>query len=169
MSQPLANDPFDNQWPPPLAGASAPPAPASVRPHAGVGVFDNTGLIARVGAAPVSSVGKRLVAYFLEALLIVVTFFVGWLIWSLVTWSKGQTPAKALLGMRCVNADTGRSAGWGKMAVRELLGKSLLGGITFGITTLISCFMIFGSTRQCVWDRVASTIVVDDPDGRLLQ
>jgi uncharacterized RDD family membrane protein YckC len=71
--------------------------------------------------------------------------------------------------MRCVRTDDGRSATWGTMALRELVGKGILGSLTFGITTLVSCFMVLGASRQAVWDRVASTVVVDDPDGRLLR
>jgi hypothetical protein len=71
--------------------------------------------------------------------------------------------------MRCVRTGDGRSASWGTMALREWVGKGLLGSITFGITTLVSCFMVLGDPRQTVWDRVASTVVVDDPDGRLLR
>jgi hypothetical protein len=48
------------------------------------------------------------------------------------------------------------------MFVREIVGKSLLGAISCGVTNLVSCFTIMGSSRQGVWDHVASTIVVDD-------
>lgn len=121
-----------------------------------------------VAGAPVSSAGKRLGAYFLDGLLVLVTLIIGWLIWSLVVWGKGQTPGKALLGMRCVKKDTGRVATFGTMALRELVGKGLLGSVTFGITNLVSCFMVLGAEHSSVWDKVAGTVVVDDPQGRLL-
>lgn len=121
-----------------------------------------------VGGAPVSSAGKRFGAYLLDSLLAIITLGIGWLIWSMIVWSKGTTPGKELLGMRCVRTDTGQAASWGTMAVRELVGKSLLGAISFGITSLVSCFMILGAARQGVWDKVATTTVVDDPAGRLL-
>ncbi|MDQ6697220.1 MAG: hypothetical protein M3Z46_07150, partial [Actinomycetota bacterium] len=44
-----------------------------------------------VGGAPRSSVGKRFGGYLLEGLLLVVTLGLGWLIWSLIVWNKGQT------------------------------------------------------------------------------
>ena len=117
--------------------------------------------------APLSSAGRRFGAYLLETLLAIVTLGIGWLIWSFVIWSRGQTPSKQLLGMRCVRTDTGKAAGWGAMALRELVGKGIIGSITFGITTLVSCFMILGGSRQGIWDKIANTVVVDDPTGRL--
>jgi uncharacterized RDD family membrane protein YckC len=113
--------------------------------------------------APLSSAGKRFGGYLLESLLLIVTLFIGWLIWSLIVWGKGQTPAKQLLGMRCVDVNTGQIAGWGTMALRELVGKVILGNVTFGITTLVSAFMILGESRQGIWDKIASTVVVDAP------
>jgi uncharacterized RDD family membrane protein YckC len=123
-----------------------------------------------VAGAPVTSAGKRFGGALLEGLLIIVTLFIGWLIWSLVVWSKGQTPAKSLLGMRCINTNTGRAATWGTMCLREIVGKSILGNITFGISTIVSCFMILADSerRQGLWDKIASTVVVDDPDGAYL-
>lgn len=115
-----------------------------------------------VGGRPVSSAGKRFGGYLLEALLIFVTLLIGWIIWSLIAWGNGQTPAKSLLGMRVVKTDTGRVATWGDMALRELVGKWLLGTVTLGITSLVSLFMILGSSRQGVWDKIATTIVVDE-------
>lgn len=120
-----------------------------------------------VGGAPVSSAGKRLGAYLLDGVLAVITLGIGWLIWSLVIWGKGQSPAKALLGMRCVRRDTGRCATWGTMALRELVGKGIIGSLTLGITSLISIFMVLGAERSSIWDKVAGTVVVDDPQGRL--
>jgi uncharacterized RDD family membrane protein YckC len=95
-----------------------------------------------------SSAGRRFGAYLLDAVLMVVTLFIGWFIWSLIVWGKGQSPGKALLGMRCVSTTTGETATWGTMALRELVGKSILGSVTFGITTIVSCFMILGESRQ---------------------
>lgn len=141
------------------AGATPPPvtpphtaAPAGTAGASGIGV-----------AGPLVSNGKRFGAYLLESVLGVITLGIGWLIWALIVWREGLTPAKQLLGMRCVNADTGEAATWGTMALRELVGKGILGSITFGITTIVSAFMILlGERRQGIWDMVATTIVVDE-------
>jgi len=160
----------DGNWYPPEGQAAAAPPPF---PSAGVAVppppypVSGYGQPLAATGAPLSSAGKRLGAYLLDIVLLVFTLFIGWLIWSMVIWSKGQSPAKALLGMRVIRTDTGRCATWGQMALRELVGKWLLGGITSGITSIISCFMILSASRQGIWDKIANTVVVDDPDGRL--
>jgi uncharacterized RDD family membrane protein YckC len=120
--------------------------------------------------AELSSVGKRFGAYVLDIVLAVVTIVIGWLIWSFVTWSKGQTPAKSLMKMRTVKADTGRSLTWGGMCLREVVIKGLLVGllsaITLGIIGIVAPLLILGGTaRQTMWDRIAGTTVVDDEAG----
>jgi hypothetical protein len=112
--------------------------------------------------APVSSAGKRFGGHLLELVLLVVTLGIGWLIWSLIAWSDGRTPAKSVLGMQCIDTRTGRPATWGTMFVREFVGKGLLGAFSCSLTSLASCFMILGTSRLGVWDRVAGTVVVDD-------
>jgi uncharacterized RDD family membrane protein YckC len=138
--------------------ATTPPGPYGAPPAGGYGWYGSP-----AAGLPMSSAGRRFGAYLLEGLLIVVTLFIGWIIWSLVVWSNGQTPAKQLLHMRCVDQSTQRAASWGTMALRELVGKYILGNATCGITTLVSAFMILGDSRRGVWDQIASTIVVDDP------
>jgi uncharacterized RDD family membrane protein YckC len=117
--------------------------------------------------APVSSPGRRFGALMLELLLVAVTMFVGWFVWSLRTWARGQTPAKSLLSMRCIRTETGRAANWRTMALREVVGKGLLGAVTAGITVLVSGVMILRPSRTGIWDRLAGTLVVDDFDNVL--
>src|SRR6476661_4276701 len=44
-----------------------------------------------------SSAWRRLGGYLLEGLLILLTLLIGWLVWSIIVWGRGQTPAKQLL------------------------------------------------------------------------
>ncbi len=142
----------DGLWYPP---ESAAPPSAPMAAYSGVSAVP--GAITPVGN------GRRFLAYLLEVLLAVVTLFIGWIIWSLVVWGDGKTPAKQVMGMRCVKSDTGQPATWGTMFLREIVGKGVLGAITFSVTTVVSVFMIlFGSERRGVWDHVAGTVVVDD-------
>ncbi len=119
-----------------------------------------------------ASVGRRLAGAVLDAVLLVVTLFLGWLIWSLIVWSRGTTPGKQLLHMRCVYLADSRRAGWGRMALREFLGKGVImwviGIFTFGIGPLVLYFMLLWTKkRQELWDIVADTIVVHDPRNEL--
>jgi uncharacterized RDD family membrane protein YckC len=115
-----------------------------------------------------SSRGKRFGSFLLDALLIIVTLGIGWLVWDIVLWGRGQSPAKQILHMRVVDLKTGRGASWGPMILREVVGRWLLGTVTGGITTLIGAIMILADDRyQALWDKIADTIVVDDPYDRL--
>ncbi len=68
-----------------------------------------------------ASFQHRLGALALDAVLFMVTFGIGWVIWSLIVWGEGQTPAKKILKIRVYAADTQRPATWGHMAIREFL------------------------------------------------
>lgn len=146
---------------PPYGGAPGwgPPGPAPAYNPYG----------ARGHGLPECTAGKRFAAYLLDAVLVMVTLVIGWLIWSLIVWGQGQTPAKQLLHMRCIDTHTGRAAGWGAMALRELVGKALLGNVTCGISTIVGGVMILDDSppRQSLWDKLANTVVVEDPHDRL--
>jgi uncharacterized RDD family membrane protein YckC len=124
------------------------------------------------GAIPpgftLSSGGKRFGAYLLNGLLFVVTLGIGWIIWAIILWGHGQTPAMQLLHMRIYDLNTGRGASWGPMALRNLVGFHLLGNITCGITTLVGGIMILSDVRrQAIWDKIANTVVLEDPYNQL--
>jgi uncharacterized RDD family membrane protein YckC len=76
--------------------------------------------------------GRRLAGLLLDGALAVVTFFVGWLLWSLFTFRKGQTPGMRLLRLRVYDQTTGNPASWIKMFVRQ-----------FGVNLLISLILEF--------------------------
>ncbi len=107
--------------------------------------------------------GARLGAVLLDVLLATVTLWIGWFIWTLITWSDGQTPAKKLLGHVVVDANTGQQFDWGRMALREFVIKGLLGGllnmITFSIYFLVDSFMVFGNRYQTLHDKMSTSVV----------
>jgi uncharacterized RDD family membrane protein YckC len=121
-----------------------------------------------VGAAqdqavgPLSSKAKRLGEALLEIALIIVTFVIGWLVWSLIIWGQGQTPAKQLLHMRVVLADTGQRATFWTMALREGVGKWVLGVVSIYLL-VSSIFVIVDKRSQALWDKFAATLVIDEP------
>ena len=110
--------------------------------------------------------GRRLGQYFLEGLLVVFTLVIGWIIWSLIVWKDGQTPAMKLLNLRAVKADTGKPATWGTMFLREFVGKGLVTLVLsiIPILPLVLLFMLlWDKKRQQLWDKIAGTIVVNVP------
>jgi uncharacterized RDD family membrane protein YckC len=117
------------------------------------------------GGLPLTSKGKRLGAHLLELLLIIVTLIIGWLIWSIVIWKRGQSPAKSILGMRVIKLETQRPARAGEMALRELVGKWILNVVPF-YTLVSAIFVLVDERNQALWDKIAGTVVVDDPDNR---
>ncbi len=68
-----------------------------------------------------ASFQHRLGAYVLDCTLAVLTLGIGWVIWSMIVWGEGQTPAKKILKMRTINATNGQAASWGHMGLREFL------------------------------------------------
>jgi hypothetical protein len=87
------------------------------------------------------SPGGRLGALLLDGLLCAVTLAIGWLIWTLIMWSSGQTPAKQLLHQVVADARTGRPLIWGRMLLREFdlrgIVAWLLSVVTLGVVSLI--------------------------------
>ena len=144
---------------------------------------------------PRASVQHRLGGYALDGALVLTsafTLFLGWLIWSLVLWGQGQTPAKQILKMRVYSLDTGKPASWGHMAVRQLLiplafscvyipffvtamavsvdssdiatgSVAILGSLAvFAIQLTDSLWIFKGDNRQRLTDAWARTYVVNE-------
>lgn len=172
----VPNDPNQPAFPPPPppgvpGGQPYPPAPAAAAGYAapmpavppGMYFDPASGLTLPQGVV-LASVGRRIGAYFLALPLMVVTLGIGYLIWGLVVWGKGTTPALQVLGMRVWRPAENRPATWGVMALREIIGRIVEGILSF-ITELIS-FILFVSTREhrALHDMVAGTVVLHDPN-----
>ncbi|SDZ64610.1 RDD family protein [Asanoa ishikariensis] len=114
-------------------------------------------------AGQLVSPGGRLGAALLDALLMLVTLYIGWLVWSVVTWSEGQTPGKKLLGHVTADANTGHPLDWGQMAMREVCVKGLvgwlLGMLTCGVYGLVDSFMVFGDRQRTLHDKMSNSVV----------
>lgn len=120
----------------------------------------------------VSSRGYRLIAYLIESFLMSITLFIGWFIWSLFTWKEGTTPGHKMIGQKIVVYETGETASWGRMFVREVLAKivaAVLSIFTFGIPAIIDNIFIFRADKRTLHDLIAGTIVVNDPDIAIFQ
>ena len=150
------------------APPSPPPPPGSVpgvsMPDSGSETPDPLSMLA--------SKGRRFGAYLLEIPLTIVTLGIGYVIWMLIVWARGQTPAKQLLRMRVVRLEERRAANWGWMALRNFVLAILIGiplGLIFpGLSILWllanAIALLVSSRNQALWDMMLKTVVVHDPD-----
>ncbi|MEO7260168.1 MAG: RDD family protein [Jatrophihabitantaceae bacterium] len=108
--------------------------------------------------AELASVGRRIGGYFMELLLAIVTLGIGYFIWMLVVWGRGQTPGKQVLGMYCYRPSTGSTASWGYMLLRWF-GQVLESLIPFGFP-ITSIMMIASNEHKAIHDHIAGTVVL---------
>lgn len=148
----------------PQYAAGSPPPPAY-----GAGDFyvDPESGLALPSGLQLASHGRRIGAYFLAIPLALVTLGIGYVIWGLIVWGRGQTPTYQILGMRCWRPETREVPGFWWMALREIVG-GLAEGILSILTELVS-FILFLTTRErkTLHDYIAGTVVLHDPTNRL--
>jgi uncharacterized RDD family membrane protein YckC len=166
------NAPGAQAYPQPLAGQAYPQAavapagayglPGMMPPQVPPGFYYDqlSGLVLPEGTT-LAPVGRRIGAWFLGGLLSIVTLGIGYVIWGLIVWSKGQTPAQQVLGMQTWRPQEKVNATWGTMFLREL-AWAFLGVIPFA--QLVSFFLFLsGREHRALHDSVASVIVLHDP------
>ena len=112
--------------------------------------------------AGLTMVGRLVLAAILDAILYLVTFGIGWLVWATITAANGQTPAKSLMHMRVVDATTGVPLTWG----RYIFMRGLLGGIVQGFATSLTLGVLWlmplwDRCNQTVAAKVSNSVVVD--------
>lgn len=95
----------DGKWYPPQSTPTTTAPPQPTVPTAG-------GIELPPGVT-VASPWIRLGSYLLEPLLMLVTLYIGWMIWAAMTAGTGQTPAKRLLGLRVIDSSAFRPVGIG--------------------------------------------------------
>jgi uncharacterized RDD family membrane protein YckC len=151
--------------------AAAPPVPAGYGfgqyaedpvPQ-GMYLDQQSGLVLPEGVQ-LASTGRRIGAFFLAIPLSIITLGIGCVIWGLIVWGRGQTPALSVLGMRCWRPETRLVAGWWWMALREVVGgivESLLSIITQLLSFIL---MMTNRERKSLHDMIAGTVVLYDPD-----
>ena len=129
-------------------------------PHAPPGMyFDPASKLVLPQGARLASRARVAAALLLALLLFGVTLGIGYVAWSLFTWSQGRTPAQRILSLRCWLPEPRRAAGRDDMAVRQVIGFFLCGGLLWG------CFVWLASNRQrSAGDLLAGTVVLHDPD-----
>ncbi len=99
--------------------------------------------------------GQRLGSAALELLLFGACLGVGWIVWWVVLWPRGESPARSVLHLGVVSRDSGARAGTRQTAIRELLAKLLL-----PLAPVSAAFVLLRADDQGLWDRLAGTRVV---------
>jgi uncharacterized RDD family membrane protein YckC len=135
-------------------------APGSVPP--GMYFDQKSGLLLPDGTE-LASIGRRIGAYFLGILLAIVTLGIGYIIWGLIVWGRGQTPALQVLGMRCWRVDERKVSSWGWMALRDFIGRIVesIVSIIAVVSFILMCAM---KQRRTIHDYIGGTIVLYDPN-----
>ena len=172
--QPGASVPPPAPAPPAGFPPPAPPAPAPA-PAAGFGYgtggpvppgmyYDQASELMLPNGVQLAGIGRRIGAYFLSIPLVIVTLGIGYIVWGLVVWSRGQSPALQVLGMRCWRPADNAVPGWGWMALRNVVG-SIAEGI-LSVLSLLTSFVLMLATpkRQCLHDLIGGTVVLYDPN-----
>lgn len=159
--RPAPPPPGAAQPPPPPAPAPPPPGPSwPAAPHAAQTTVAAPVLI---GGRPVTSIGRRLGAWLLDGVLVLVTCGIGWLVWAAVTAADGQTPAKKLLGMQVVDTRSGRPLDWATYVLWRG-GLGFIGGLILG-TIVIGVFVylmpLFNDRHQHFYGIMSNSAVVD--------
>ncbi|MBF6599560.1 MAG: RDD family protein [Dehalococcoidia bacterium] len=118
-------------------------------PYDGVFILDPQGTT--VMASRISRLGASIV----NAILIVLTLGIGWIIWWFIVAPRGQNPGKAVVGLRVIRAD-GRAVSTGWMFVRGLL--TFVGGLI--PLYLDDLWLLWDQNAQTLHDKMAATVVV---------
>jgi|GEM_PF-2828807 len=134
---------------------------------------------------PVAPASWRLGGLLLDAVLVVCTVGVGWLVWWILAWEHGSSPAKAVLHTRVVRTGTRELPGFARMALREAVGKGVAGGalaaglyllggdsrlgpylvaLSLAWFAMVIASALLDPHRRALWDAFAGTIVVLDPE-----
>ena len=85
-----------------------------------------------------------------------ILFPLGYVIWFLSLLGKGLTPGKLVMGLRVVDQRNGDIPGFGKMFLREIVGR-FLSGLFFGLGYFWS---LFDKNAQAWHDKLAGTVVI---------
>jgi hypothetical protein len=136
--------------------SDAPPVPPGT-------YFDPSSGVVLPEGVQLASRGRLVAAFCLAIPLFAVTLGVGYIIWAVVAWGHGRTPAQQLLRLRCWMPEARRIAGREDMAVRQVLGLAFAGQLLIGVW-----LVLFSRAHMSLGDYLAGTVVVHDPD-RVLQ
>ncbi len=86
-----------------------------------------------------------------------------YLAFQLYFYTKSQSIGKAILGLRVVDANTGRPVGFAKMLLREIIVKKASGSIFY----LGYIWILFDKYNRSWHDKILDTYVIDERPGKV--
>ncbi len=105
---------------------------------------------------------RRVASFFLSLVLVVVTLGIGYVVWGVIAWRKGRTPTQQILRLRTERMGDRGPAGWGRMALREIVGR-LVELLVLPVVAIISLVMMLArADRRTIHDLIAGTAVVHE-------
>ncbi|HXJ42107.1 MAG TPA: RDD family protein [Bryobacteraceae bacterium] len=81
---------------------------------------------------------------------------IGYIIWALSLFRQGMTPGKLLMGLQVVDQRNGEIPGFGKMFLREIVGR-FISGLFLGLGYF---WALFDKSAQAWHDKLAGTVVI---------
>lgn len=157
MTESTVPPPPPDPGPQPYPGAMPPPMP----PAPG---YDIAATYALPPGTELASVGRRIGAFFLAIPLVIVTLVIGYLVWGIVAWTRGTTPALQVLGCRLWVPEQQQMPGFWRSVLRNVVG-SVVERLFFPIIALVS-FVLFlaKEDHKSLHDLIGGTLVLHDPN-----
>ena len=107
-----------------------------------------------------ASIGSRVWATFLDAIMFILTLVIGYLIWFIIVARHGQTPGKQLAKVVCIDKN-GDILGFWRMVWREIISQYLLILVTASLFAYLDyLWALWDKDRQTLHDKMAGTWVV---------
>lgn len=149
----------------PAAPATVPPVPAAAAAPTAAPAGVDPVLAMLPAGVTLAPVGKKFGAALLDGLFMMLTLYIGWLIWGAIVAGKGQTPGRQVLGLRVVSVQDGKPLGWASMVFLRGFVGGFVTQLAWVFTLGVLAFMpLWDRRNQTVTDKVSSSIVVDDPN-----
>lgn len=152
--------PESGAMPPPVPPGAPTGTPAMPAPPPGYGVVAASAL---PPGTELASVGRRIGAYFLAIVLFVVTLGVGYVVWGIVAWTKGTTPALQVLGCRLWLPDQQQVPGFWRSVLRNVVGY-VVENLIWIVSVVSFVLFLANSEHKSLHDMIGGTLVLHDPN-----